>query len=61
MSLVWTAISKELQVTSPGEHVTMGQPLMTIYSPDLRAPEQELVTCSKCRSTVALAKPPWIS
>jgi membrane fusion protein, copper/silver efflux system len=38
---------EELRVTSPGERVTAGQPLMTIYSPDLRAPEQELVNLLK--------------
>jgi Cu(I)/Ag(I) efflux system membrane fusion protein len=38
---------EELQVTSPGEHVTVGQPLMTIYTPDLRGPEQELVNLLK--------------
>src|SRR5260370_5778882 len=37
----------ELQVTSPGERVAVGQPLMTIYSPDLRGPEQELVNLLK--------------
>jgi membrane fusion protein, copper/silver efflux system len=37
----------EIRVTSPGERVTVGQPLMTIYSPDLRAPEQELVNLLK--------------
>ncbi|MBV8142798.1 MAG: efflux RND transporter periplasmic adaptor subunit [Verrucomicrobia bacterium] len=36
-----------LQVTSPGERVRSGQPLMTIYSPDLRAPEQELANLLK--------------
>ena len=41
---------EELQVTSPGEHVTKGQPLMTIYSPDLRAPEQELVSLLKVQT-----------
>jgi RND family efflux transporter MFP subunit len=34
---------QDLAVTSPGERVTEGQPLMTIYSPDLRSTEQELV------------------
>ena len=38
---------EELRVTSPGEHVAVGQPLMTIYSPDLRPPEQELVNLLK--------------
>src|SRR5260370_18792541 len=34
---------KELKVSSPGQDVTEGQPLITIYSPDLRSNEQELV------------------
>jgi Cu(I)/Ag(I) efflux system membrane fusion protein len=38
---------EELRVTSPGERVVVGQPLMTIYSPDLRSPEQELVNLLK--------------
>jgi Cu(I)/Ag(I) efflux system membrane fusion protein len=41
---------EELQVTSPGERVTVGQPLMTIYSPDLRAPEQELINLLKVQA-----------
>src|SRR6516165_5457898 len=35
--------SQDLRVTSPGEQVNAGEPLMTIYSPDLRSTEQELV------------------
>src|SRR5271165_6521603 len=38
---------QELRATSPGERVALGQPLMTIDSPDLRAPEQELVNLLK--------------
>lgn len=38
---------EELQVASPGERVTVGQPLMTIHTPDLRSPEQELVNVLK--------------
>ena len=34
---------QELKVTSPGQDVLQGQPLLTIYSPDLRSTEQELV------------------
>jgi RND family efflux transporter MFP subunit len=34
---------QELKVSSPGEHVSQSQPLLTIYSPDLRSSEQELV------------------
>jgi len=34
---------QELKVSSPGEHITRDQPLMMIYSPDLRSTEQELV------------------
>ena len=33
---------QDLKVTSPGEQVTAGQPLVTVYSPDLRSTEQEL-------------------
>jgi membrane fusion protein, copper/silver efflux system len=32
-----------LKVSSPGEQVNAGEPLLTIYSPDLRSSEQELV------------------
>jgi multidrug efflux pump subunit AcrA (membrane-fusion protein) len=41
---------EELQVASPGERVTVGQPLMTIYTPDLRAPEQELINLLKAQA-----------
>jgi membrane fusion protein, copper/silver efflux system len=34
---------EDLKVSSPGEPVTKGQPLLTMYSPDLRSTEQELV------------------
>ncbi|MEY2605005.1 MAG: rane fusion protein copper/silver efflux system [Verrucomicrobiota bacterium] len=34
---------QELKVNSPGQDVSQGQPLITIYSPDLRSTEQELV------------------
>ena len=34
---------EELKVSSPGQQVSQGQPLITIYSPDLRSTEQELV------------------
>jgi membrane fusion protein, copper/silver efflux system len=34
---------EELKVNSPGQQVSQGQPLITIYSPDLRSTEQELV------------------
>jgi Cu(I)/Ag(I) efflux system membrane fusion protein len=34
---------QELKVNSPGQQVSQGQPLLTIYSPDLRSTEQELV------------------
>jgi membrane fusion protein, copper/silver efflux system len=37
----------ELQVTSPGERVTVGQPLMAIYTPDLRSAEQQLASLLK--------------
>jgi membrane fusion protein, copper/silver efflux system len=41
---------EELQVTSRGARVAVGQPLMTIYSPDLRAPEQELINLLKVQA-----------
>jgi membrane fusion protein, copper/silver efflux system len=34
---------QDLKVTSPGERVAAGQPLLSVYSPDLRSSEQELV------------------
>ncbi len=34
---------QELKVSSPGQQVSQGQALITIYSPDLRSTEQELV------------------
>jgi membrane fusion protein, copper/silver efflux system len=40
-----------LQVTSPGERVVVGQPLMTIYSPDIRSPEQELINVLKVQTS----------
>jgi Cu(I)/Ag(I) efflux system membrane fusion protein len=46
---------EELWVTSPGERVVVGQPLMTIYSPDLRAPEQELVNLLKVQVNGSVA------
>jgi Cu(I)/Ag(I) efflux system membrane fusion protein len=39
-----------LQVISPGERVNAGQPLMTIDSQDLRAPEQEFINLLKVRA-----------
>jgi membrane fusion protein, copper/silver efflux system len=46
---------EELQVTSPGQSVSLGQPLMTIYSADLRAPEQELVNLTKVQASGSVA------
>jgi Cu(I)/Ag(I) efflux system membrane fusion protein len=46
---------EELQVTSPGERIAVGQPLMTIYSPDLRAPEQELINLLKVQANGSAA------
>jgi membrane fusion protein, copper/silver efflux system len=34
---------QELKISSPGQDVAQGQPLLTIYSPDLHSTEQELV------------------
>ena len=42
---------EELRVSSPGERVAIGQPLMTIYSPDLRSPEQELLNLLKVKAS----------
>jgi membrane fusion protein, copper/silver efflux system len=41
----------ELQVTSPGERVTVGQPLMTIYTPTLRSSEQEYASLLKVQES----------
>lgn len=41
---------EQLRVSSPGEHVTVGEPLMVIYTPDLRSPEQELVNLLKVQT-----------
>jgi multidrug efflux pump subunit AcrA (membrane-fusion protein) len=46
---------EELHVTSPGERVVAGRPLMTIYSPDLRSPEQELVNLLKVQTNGSVA------
>jgi Cu(I)/Ag(I) efflux system membrane fusion protein len=54
---------EQLQVTSAGQRVTGGQPVMTIYSPDLRAPEQELANLLKIQvsgSTTAASMDPLI-
>src|ERR1700757_715667 len=40
-----------LQVTSPGERVSAGQPLMTVGSQDLRAPQQEFVNLLKAQAS----------
>ena len=47
---------EQLRVTSPGERVEVGQPLMTIYSPDLRAPEQELVNLLKVQESGSVSQ-----
>jgi len=38
---------EKLKVTSPGERVTVRQPLMAIYTPELRSSEQELASLLK--------------
>jgi membrane fusion protein, copper/silver efflux system len=48
---------QDLTVTSPGERVTEGQPLMTIYSPDLRSTEQELANLLNERDRGTAARP----
>jgi Cu(I)/Ag(I) efflux system membrane fusion protein len=40
----------ELDVSSPGEHVTAGEPLLVIHSPDLLTPEQDLVNLIKVQA-----------
>jgi Cu(I)/Ag(I) efflux system membrane fusion protein len=40
-----------LTVTSPGERVSAGQPLMTIDSQDLRAPQQEFINLLKAQTS----------
>jgi membrane fusion protein, copper/silver efflux system len=41
----------ELQVASPGERVTVGQPLMTIFTPNLRSSEQEYASLLKVQES----------
>jgi membrane fusion protein, copper/silver efflux system len=41
----------ELQVASPGERVTVGQPLMTIKTPEIRSSEQELLSLLRVRES----------
>jgi membrane fusion protein, copper/silver efflux system len=43
---------QELKVSSPGQQVSQGQPLLTIYSPDLRSTEQELVNLLNDRDRI---------
>ena len=42
-----------MDVTSPGQRVGIGQPLMKLYSPDLRGPEQELLNLLKAQSAAS--------
>ena len=55
-SQVWECVSsvdgfvQELRVTSPGEHVNMGEPLIVIHSPDLRSPEQDFINLFRAQS-----------
>jgi membrane fusion protein, copper/silver efflux system len=41
----------ELQVASPGERVSVGQPLMAIKTPDLRSSEQELLSLLRVQAS----------
>jgi Cu(I)/Ag(I) efflux system membrane fusion protein len=41
---------QELRVSSPGESVTAGEPLIVIHSPDLRSPEQDLINLDKVQA-----------
>ena len=58
-SLHWEFVARvdgyvdHLFVTSPGELVEKDQPLMTIYSPDLRSAEQDFVSLLQMRDTAA--------
>jgi membrane fusion protein, copper/silver efflux system len=47
---------QELKVTSPGERVTKDQPLLTLYSPDIRSTEQELVNLLTARDKIGSAR-----
>jgi Cu(I)/Ag(I) efflux system membrane fusion protein len=40
---------QQLHILSPGEHVTAGEPLMVIHTPDLYAPEQDLINIDKAQ------------
>jgi membrane fusion protein, copper/silver efflux system len=46
---------ERLLVYTPGERVSVGQPLMVLYSPDLRPPEQEFVNLLKVRESGSVA------
>jgi Cu(I)/Ag(I) efflux system membrane fusion protein len=48
---------QDLKVRSPGERVTKGQPLMTVYSPDLRSTEQELANLLNDRDRSGAGRP----
>jgi Cu(I)/Ag(I) efflux system membrane fusion protein len=47
---------EKLHVTSPGEEVEEGQPLLTIYSPELLTAERELVNLLEARDRTAGAE-----
>jgi len=47
---------QQLHVTSPGEPVADGQPLLTIYSPELSAAERELVNLLETRDRAGTAE-----
>ena len=47
---------EKLHVTSPGEPVEAGQPLMTIYSPELSTAERELVSLLDTRDRASSAE-----
>jgi RND family efflux transporter MFP subunit len=47
---------QELKVNSPGQPVSQGQPLITIYSPDLRSTEQQLVNLFNDRDRGATSR-----
>jgi RND family efflux transporter MFP subunit len=47
---------QELKVSSPGQDVLQGQPLLTIYSPDLRSTEQELANILNDRDRASTSR-----
>ena len=60
--LAWTATLSSCRSPRPANASAVGQPLMTIYSPDLRGPEQELANLLKVQVPGSVSPAPrWIS